>query len=290
MKDNIVIITPAFNEEVNLDRLSNSILSQKLLPQLWIIVNDESSDSTGKMIDELSEKYDFIHAVHNKKSLGKFNYYAHKIHAFNKGYEYLKGLNLDYSFVSNLDADMSLPPNYYSDIINEFTSNPKLGIAGGSYRYSDNQTKVIWGGNYVPGSILMARRECFEQIGGYKPLKFGAEDTLLCIEAEVNGWNVEYFPQYQVVQHRIVGTTGGFGILNARYRQGLSEYSIGYHPLFSFIKFLKRAFEEKPYIIGSIARYSGYLLGPFYNCRENISSEAIKYFRNKQLSRSLKLK
>ena len=288
MKSDYIIITPAYNEQENLPRLADSILQQALSPKMWIIVNDDSTDETQVIIEQLADKYDFIQGVNNKKDSNVHNY-ALKIQAFNKGYEYLKTLKIDYDYIGNLDADMTLPSDYYEKIIIEFNLNPKLGIAGGSYCYSDNKTKVIWGGNYVPGSILMARRKCFEDAGGYKPLKFGAEDTLLCVEAEVNGWEVKYLPEYQVTQHRIVGTAGGLGILQARFRQGLSDYTIGYHPLFSIIKCIKRLFSESPYIIGSLTRLAGFCFGSLYNCRSFTSKSVIKHLRKKQMRRIAEL-
>ncbi|MHC4551322.1 MAG: glycosyltransferase family 2 protein [Planctomycetota bacterium] len=290
MRNRIALITPAFNEASNLKRLAESILSQTLMPYVWIIVNDDSTDGTGELIDQLAMENSFIHAVHNKKNADSSHYYAGKILAFNKGYNYLVTSGVEYDFIGNLDADISLPNGYYHNIVTMFEQNEKMGVAGGSYRYAGDDAKIIWGGGYVPGSILMARKDCFEQIGGYKPLKYGAEDTLFCVEAEVNGWQVGYFPEYQVTQHRVVGSAGGWGGLRARFRQGLSDYSIGYHPLFSIAKCMKRLFAEKPFMLAGLTRYAGYLSGPFFHCREFTTPEAMTQLRKKQRLRLRKIK
>lgn len=287
MKNSYIIITPAYNEQENLPRLATTVIQQTLPPKLWIIVNDDSSDNTLKIATRLESAHPFIRVVSNKKDLNIHNY-ALKVHAFNKGYDYLQRLGIEYEYIANLDADISLPHNYYQNLIKEFINNSRLGVAGGSYCYTTPSTKVIWSGNYVPGSILMARRKCFEESGGYKPLKFGAEDTLLCVESESNGWEVQYFPQYEVVQHRIVGTTNGFGLIKARFRQGQGDYSIGYHPLFVILKSIKRTCIEKPILFGGIARLFGFFSGPFFNCRSDTPKKAIAYLRNKQINRILK--
>ena len=203
-----VLITPAYNEEANLPRLAESIINQNLRPLMWIIVNDGSSDSTGAIIDELASKYQFIRTVHVDPASKKGLYYAKKIHAFNAGYAYLQKQDIDYLCLGNLDADISMSHNYYDDIVSVFAAQDDIGVAAGSYRYSDGVSKVQWSGNYVPGSILMSRRTCYEQVGGYRALKYGAEDTLLCVMAEQYGWKVQYFPQFLCLEQFGISTIG----------------------------------------------------------------------------------
>lgn len=264
-----VLITPAYNEEGNLPRLIQSVVKQNKKPLCWVIVNDGSADGTKEIIDEASLRYPFVEAVHLPRD-PDLAYYAHKIHAFNKGYEYLSHLQLEYDVIGNLDADLSFPAGFYEDLMAIYENDTALGVAGGIYRYPDKKENVIWGGNYVPGSMLTARRACFEQVDGYRALKYGAEDTLLCVMAELNGWRVNYFPCCQAVQHRVVGTNGGFSIYKARFRQGRSEYNIGYHPLFSMARFVKRSVKESPYLLGSLTRLSGYFYGCIRQEREGL--------------------
>lgn len=281
---NYVLITPAYNEQENLPRLIQSVVNQRKKPLCWVIVNDGSSDGTGDIIDEACRLYEFVKAVHLLRDDG-LAYYAHKIYAFNKGYEFLSGLQFDYDVIGNLDADLSFPPEFYNDLLEEYEKDSTLGVAGGMYQYSNESVKVLWGGNYVPGSMLTARRACYEQVQGYRPLKYGAEDTLLCIMAELRGWKVNYFSRCQAVQHRIVGTSGGFSIYKARFRQGQSEYNIGYHPLFAMARFIKRSVKESPYVLGSLFRLSGYLYGWIMQEREGVDDSVVIHLRQKQLGK-----
>lgn len=87
------------------------------------------------------------------------------------------------------------------------------------------------------------------------------------------------------VTHRRVGTSGGAGMLKARFRQGISEYNIGYHPLFAFLKLIKRMVVEKPYLVGACARYIGCLCGPFFVDRQMVPAEAVAQLRKEQFAR-----
>lgn len=282
--DKYVIITPAYNEEDHLERLCVSIERQSIQPTRWIIVNDGSSDKSEKLINQFARHHHFIQVLSLERS-HTLSYYARKVLAFNAGYKLLLSSGCKYDLISNLDADISLPHRYYEVLLENFGSNKKLGIAGGLYKYPDDNIKVYWGGNYVPGSALVARRTCFEQIGGYRPLKYGAEDTLLCVMAEENGWEVQCFPELLTIQHRIVGVASSKSIYKIRFRQGLSEATIGYHPLFSFMRFVKRAIVEKPYFFGSLARYSGFVAGLFSVRDGYVSKDTKNYLRNKQMKR-----
>ncbi|MEC8010734.1 MAG: glycosyltransferase family A protein [Pseudomonadota bacterium] len=278
-----VLITPAYNEEDNLPRLAESIINQNLKPVMWVIVNDGSSDATGTIVDELAAQHEFIHAVHVDPASKKGLYYAKKIHAFNAGYAYLEKQDIDYLCLGNLDADISMPADYYDNVVSTFAANNDLGVAAGSYRYSDGVSKVQWSGNYVPGSILMSRRACYEQVDGYRALKYGAEDTLLCIMAEQYGWRVQYLPQFQVVQHRVVGTAEDTSFVEARYRQGLSEQNVGYSMPYALGKFVRGAFLHKPYFFGSFCRFAGYVAGFFQADDGLVPPETKKFLRHKQL-------
>ena len=48
-----VLITPAHNEEANIEKTLISMQSQSILPLKWVVVSDGSTDAT----DEIVEKY-----------------------------------------------------------------------------------------------------------------------------------------------------------------------------------------------------------------------------------------
>ena len=283
INQNYILITPAYNEEKNISSLFSSVLKQTILPHKWIIINDGSTDTTENILSSLKNKHRCIHIITIQRETKK-TYYNSKILAFNKGLDLITASNYRYSFIGNLDADIVLSPNYYESMIYQFKNNNNLGIVGGSYRYQDGTTD-IWGGNYIPGSILFFRKQCFKEIEGYRPLRYGAEDTLACIMAEQKGWDVKYLAHHYVTQKRMVGAAGHKNLLYSRFYQGISEYDIGYHPLFSLLKFFKRAPIEKPIIISSLSRFLGYIYGHFLKEETLVPKEAKKHLQQKQLTR-----
>ena len=278
------LITPAYNEEANLPGLFESVRAQTIQPVCWVIVNDGSDDGTGRLIDDFAEQVGYVEPVHLGRDKVE-TYYSRKIFAFSEGYRKLAACCNDYGFLGNLDADIAMPPDYYEKVLGSFAANPRLGIAGGGYVYEGTAYAPLLHADTVPGSILMFRRECYEAVGGYLPLRYGAEDTLACVMARTEGWEVELLSDCDVVQRRVVGMAENNGILKARFRQGLSEYDIGYHPLFTFVKFVRRCFRERPFVIGSFARYLGYLCGPLVARSRMGPPRARNTLRREQLRR-----
>ena len=52
MTNKLIIITPAYNEAAYIERTINSVMSQTILPEKWIIVDDGSTDATGERIQD----------------------------------------------------------------------------------------------------------------------------------------------------------------------------------------------------------------------------------------------
>lgn len=68
MKELLSVIVPVYNSEKYIKKCVDSILAQTY-PQVEIIlVNDGSSDSSGIICDEYTEKYDHVKAVHKSEA------------------------------------------------------------------------------------------------------------------------------------------------------------------------------------------------------------------------------
>src|SRR5260221_565142 len=61
-----IIVSPVRNEAEYIQRTIESVLAQTILPKQWIIVNDGSTDATGRIIDEAAKRYSWIKAVHRQ--------------------------------------------------------------------------------------------------------------------------------------------------------------------------------------------------------------------------------
>jgi len=281
---NYIIITPAYNEAKYIERTILGALAQTVLPLRWVIVDDGSTDGTAEIVKSYTQQYKWIEYVYREKEPGQ-SYYSSNVYAIQHGYKAIQEEQID--FLAILDADIMLPGNYYEQIFRRFDKDEKLGVASGVYGdlVNGKMRKVLNDRRSTPKAIQVFRRECFEQIGGYLPLKYGGEDTCACIMARMNGWKSWSFPELCVVHNKPVGTGHADSMLKIRFRHGVNEYFLGTHLLFMLAKSLRRCFKEQPYIIGGFARMAGFLYGYSKREKRQISDDVVRFIRHEQLGR-----
>ena len=67
MKENILIITPTFNEKENIEPFINSVMGLDLS---LLIVDDNSPDKTYEVVKNLQKKYKNLFLIQRAKKLG----------------------------------------------------------------------------------------------------------------------------------------------------------------------------------------------------------------------------
>src|SRR5690606_34713260 len=165
---NYYIVIPTYNEQANICLTLDSILRQTLLPQKIVVVNDNSTDNTPKIIKSFADKFPIIELV-NVQSKPIHLPGSKVIEAFNKG---LETLDENYDFIVKLDADLILPENYFERIAQLFSENPRVGIAGGRAYLLNNGSwnlEKLTGNDHVRGAFKSYRKECFLEIGKLIP-------------------------------------------------------------------------------------------------------------------------
>ena len=97
-----------------------------------------------------------------------------------------------------------------SILLGKFEAMPELGVAGTHYiegdfhSFRDSYINV----HHVNGQIQLFRRACFEDIGGYMPIKGGGIDWVAVTTARMKGWLTYSFGERVFHHHRKMGTAG----------------------------------------------------------------------------------
>jgi len=98
----ITIVMPTYNEAENLPKMAETLFSLPLDDLNLLVIDDNSSDGTGKIADDLEKKYpDKFSVIHREGKLGLGTAYI-------RGFQYL--LNSDSDVIGQMDADFSHPP------------------------------------------------------------------------------------------------------------------------------------------------------------------------------------
>ncbi|MFZ1988873.1 MAG: glycosyltransferase family 2 protein, partial [Alphaproteobacteria bacterium] len=212
--------------------------------------------------------------------------FAAKVHCFNAGYEKVR--NLDYDVIGNLDADISFEKDYFKFLLAKFEEDPKLGVAGTPFVEDGNHYDYRFTNiEHVSGACQLFRRECFEQIGGYVPIKGGGIDWVAVSTARMKGWKTRTFTEKVCVHHRKMGT-GNSNAMMAWFRLGQKDYFLGNHPLWEVFRTLYQM-TKKPFVIGGSFLLFGFAWAVLKGVERPIPKELINFIRNEQKSRLKKV-
>ncbi len=233
---NYIIITPAYNEEEHIGQTILSVVKQTVLPAEWVIVNDGSTDNTASIVLKYAEKFKWIKLVNKQKEPVEFGK-----HAVQNFYFGLNKLSFSaYDILVKLDADLILDrADYFEYQINQFKSNPKLGISSGiTYHTVDGIKKVVWHPAWrTTGAMKMYRKKCFDEIGGLVPV-YGW-DGLDDYKAMHKGWQARTFYELEVNHLGKKRDINRHSTLNIYRMKGESYYVRGYSFLFILLKSIR---------------------------------------------------
>jgi glycosyltransferase involved in cell wall biosynthesis len=273
-----VLITPARNEAVLIEQTIQSVVSQTVLPLKWIIVSDGSTDGT----DEIVRRYAASHPWIELFSLPerKERHFAGKAHAFNAGFVRVK--DSDFEIIGNLDADITFEEDYFRYLLSKFTEDPALGVAGtpfreGTVQYDYRFTRK----EHVSGACQMFRRACFEEVGGYTPIKGGGVDLVAVITARMRGWKTQTFTDKVCLHHRPISSATHHP-LTIEFKDGYYDYPLGVHPLYKMVSSVYRM-RKRPIILSGASHLAGYLWAMLKRPNRPVSAEFVQFRRREQM-------
>ena len=275
-----VLVTPARNEVGFIEETIKSVIGQTTLPAKWVIVSDGSTDGTDDIVRKYAEHQPWIHLVAMPPRAERN--FAGKVHAFNAGYAKLKGL--DYDIVGSLDADITFEEGYMAFLLAKFDANSRLGICGTPFSEGGETYDFRFSATeHVSGACQLFRRQCFEEIGGYVPVKGGGIDLIAVLTARMKGWETRTFTEKHSLHHRPEGSAGG-NVIRARFKDGQKDYVLGAHPLWEVFRALYQM-TKAPYVIRGAAVISGYVWNAIRNVDKSVTGELMRFRRNDQMRR-----
>lgn len=253
----LLLITPARDEAAHLERTIRAVAAQTQRPDLWLIVDDGSTDATPAILDRAASELPFVRVLrapaHQEGAADRLAVAA-EARAFNWA---LSTIDLDdYTHVGKLDADIELPAEYFERLLERFDHEPELGIAGGGLLERGGNgwylTKVP--AYHVRGALKLYSRECFEAIGGIEE-RLGW-DTIDETYARMNGFTTRSLAGVNARHHRPVATRNG--TLRGRARHGQCAYILRYSAWWVALRSLKVAC-SRPFGLSGLAFFYGYV-------------------------------
>ncbi len=234
MAQRLLVISPVRNEAAHLEVVADAVARQTRKPDLWVIVDDGSTDGTPEILAGLAERIDFVEVVGPadvaraptppvKDRLAT----AAAPRTFNRGLNSVAWRS--FTHVAKLDGDIELPLDYFERLLAEFERDPGLGLAGGVWAEPDPRgggerwkVQPIPLEHHVMGSLKCYSLECFQAIGGMRE-RLGW-DTIDQTYARMRGFRTRSFPGLVARHHRPWGSADG--TLRGRARHGQCAYIV----------------------------------------------------------------
>jgi glycosyltransferase involved in cell wall biosynthesis len=238
-------------------------------------VDDGSRDATPQILARYAGQYSWITVLSLARDAERKPGSA-VINAFTAGFELVKDDQFD--FVVKLDCDLEIPESYFETLIGRFQADPKLGIASGIYL---EESGTVWKPVKMPkyhaaGCSKRVRAECFREIGGFIPRR--GWDTVDEIRAQVEGWKTCHFED--IALHHLKSEGTGIGSRRTNLMLGEIYYLTGGGTLFFLFKCLHRLFFGRPFFLGGVTMFAGFLQAHLKGEPKLVSDrEAVRYRR-----------
>jgi poly-beta-1,6-N-acetyl-D-glucosamine synthase len=234
MAQRLLVVSPVRNEAAHLELVAAAVARQTRPPDLWVVVEDESTDGTAEILAGLTERIDFLRVVSTARQpvtgLVKDRLAtAAAPRAFNRGLQSAEWRS--FTHLAKLDGDIELPADYFERLLAEFERDPELGLAGGVWAERDARgegedwrVQPIPVEHHVMGSLKCYSMACFQAIGGMQE-RLGW-DTIDQTYARMRGFRTRSFPELVARHHRAWGSADG--TLRGRARHGQCAYIAHY--------------------------------------------------------------
>ena len=252
-----IMVSPARNEEKFLPRVIESVNKSSIRPALWVIVDDNSTDETPKILKDASNEQQYIKTLrlNKRRDRSDFNY----SYVCKTGFDYAIQLSqeneIDWKYIALLDADTIVEHRYFEHMIFKMEKEPEIGLASGDIYILENG-KISANHNFKDrpsGTARIWRKNCFNQTGGYSITQ--AADSVSNVKANLRGWKTVRFQEPRAYQLR--ETYSAKGLWKGYKIRGKIDYYFCVHPFLILNKILSLIFQSKFYLV--IPYFKGYL-------------------------------
>ncbi len=258
----LLLISPVRNEEAYIELIADAVAQQTRPPDLWLIVDDGSTDRTPEILARLRQRIGFVQVLNTADlpPVGPVNdrlATAAEARAFNLGLNTVAWEG--FTHIAKLDGDTELPPDYFARLLGEFERDPALGLAGGLYadparRGEGWEVVGIPSEYHVPGTLKCYSRDCFRAIGGIEE-RLGW-DTIDETYARMRGYRTHAFPDLVALHHRPRASADG--TLRGRARHGECAYIAHFTPTWIVLRTFKMGLAP-PRGLSGVAFLYGYV-------------------------------
>ncbi|QDU71989.1 glycosyltransferase [Mucisphaera calidilacus] len=211
----VALLVPARNEAEHLPETLESLCRQNYPDLTLVFVDDDSTDDTAKLADQLAQRYPHLHVLHNQQAPPPG--WVGKPHALYRGYQHLRQIEAagawQATWLCFTDADIHWHPDCLRAAIRHAQQHDAdlvglyPGLRFGTWVEAVVQTQLILAlavlfpvdkamdpkvdETLIGGAFILTRRDNYDAIGGHEAVhNFVVEDLALGRRLKKNGARV----------------------------------------------------------------------------------------------------
>jgi biofilm PGA synthesis N-glycosyltransferase PgaC len=269
------VVTPARNEERNLQRLGAALAAQTLVPDEWLVVDDGSTDGSAAVLSEFADAHPWAHTIPGEatdsEQLARGRRLARDLEGFRLG---ARSLSQEADVVIKVDADIDFDPDFCERLIGRFADDERLGIAsgtcyereGGEWVRRTKSDTTVW------GATRAYRANCLPDVMTLEP--YMGWDGLDEIRVQLRGMRTQTFVDLPFRHHRPEGGRE-LSSLHQGDALGRASWYMGYRPSYLAIRALYRARRE-PAALAMLWGYAAAAIGRAPRCPDERVVSALR--------------
>jgi len=250
-----IAVTHCKNEEKTIGKCVESVLNQTILPTVYVVVDDGSTDETPKILETFKPRIVVI-SLEPRRVRERGDHHRNLLLLSYR--EAIKEIS-DWKYLLTVDADEILFSDYMERLISKMEEDSKLGMTSGIpiSRVDGGYRKIYKASHNVWNGARVYRRECWDAIGFIPSIQ--GWDIWVQFEANRIGWRTRPFDDIHFLEER----PWGGSTLKYWIMRGFARKRLGYATLTHIITCLTRL-THKPYFFGSLAFFLSFI---FYGIR-----------------------
>jgi glycosyltransferase involved in cell wall biosynthesis len=191
------------NERPLLAELLATVRAQSVLPLLWLLVDDHSTDGSREWLEQETRDLDWVVVVAAPEDADEYlGGHIARIKSWGLAEAVrqaeTRGHSLD--FCGILDADVLLPLDHYARLFDEFAADRLLGVASSVLQVPGARSVEAWQRSDRPrGPTQLFSFACWQAIGGLPQVQ--GYDAIANLKAKNRGYHTKLVTDL-VAQHR----------------------------------------------------------------------------------------
>lgn len=279
----LIALMPMRNEIATIETTLKSICLQTVKPDLLLVLADGVGDGSDAEVERYSARFPWIEMVRLP----------------DRGYDLVgqgvaQVLNFGIGlieqrpsvFLAKIDADVDLAPGYFERLLDQFDSDPNLGMASGHPFTFEKGKRILerHGDRFPSGTARVYRREYLRQVGHW--VNSVGWDTVDILRMRMRNFGIKVVHDLEYHHIRRMGTRNGY--IDGMLRDGRNAYLTGYAPWFLVMRAVYNGI-HRPYLLRTFCMLGGYFKAMFARMPRVVSDKEMQFHRHLHRERFLKL-